>query len=139
MNKPSSLIKPTLDTKYHIDYDWWEREAEDLRVYMLSHLMPEQRDKLSQSVEGRLVDYINPETGEVFQLDELGLAVRSAAKDPNFITPHTPLIDSIFRVFLANGNTPLSPRELEEKTGKSAITILKTLSGVRVYKGIRPT
>jgi hypothetical protein len=136
--KPSALVKPTLDTRYRVDYSWWDRTGEDLRVYLLSHLLPEQRERLSQTTENRVVDFIDPETGEVTQLDELGLAIQLAAKDPNFINPHTSLVDSIFRVFLANGNEPLSPRELEERTGRSASTILKTLSGGRIYKGIRP-
>jgi hypothetical protein len=137
-SKPSFLMKPTLDTKYHIDYSWWERSSEDLRMYLLSHLLPEQRERLSQSDEQRMVDYIDPETGEVFQLDELGLAIQIAAEDSNFINPHTSLVDSIFRVFLANGNFPMTPRELAERTGRQANTILKTLSGGQIYKGIRP-
>lgn len=137
-SKPSFLMKPTLDTKYHIDYSWWERSSEDLRMYLLSHLLPEQRDRLSQSDEQRMVDYIDPETGEVFQLDELGLAIQIAAEDANFINPHTSLVDSVFRVFLANGNFPMTPRELADRTGRQANTILKTLSGGQIYKGIRP-
>lgn len=136
--RPSALAKPTLDTKFYIDYNWWERNRDDLRVYLLSHLLPEQRERLSQSSESRVVDFIDPETGEVSQLDELQLAIQLSARDPNFINPHTSLVDSVFRVFLANGNEPLSPRELEEATGRSASLILKTLSGARVYKGIRP-
>jgi hypothetical protein len=136
--KPGFLIKTTLDTKYHIDYSWWERSSDDLRTYLLSHLLPEQRERLSQTDEDRTVDYIDPETGEVLQLDELGLAIQIAAEDPNFINPHTSLVDSIFRVFLANGNLPLTPRELAEHTDRSPQTILKTLSGGQIYKGIRP-
>ena len=84
------------------------------------------------------MDFVNPDTGEVLQLDELGLAIQTAAMDPDFLGPHTSLVDSIFRVFLANGNVPMSPLELAETTGRSSTTILKTLSGLRVYKGIRP-
>jgi hypothetical protein len=139
--KPSGLVKPTVNTKFHIDYSWWNKTDEDLRVYMLSHLPQEQRERLSQgnqSAENRMVDYIDPATGEVFQLDELGLAIQNAAKDPNFINPQMSLVDIIFRAFLSNNNTPLSPRELEEITGKPASVILKTISSGRVYKGIRP-
>jgi hypothetical protein len=136
--KPSILVKPTLDTRFHIDYDWWERGNEDLRTYLLSHLPSEQRDRLSQADEGSIVDYIHPETAEVFQLDELGLAIQQAAKDPDFINPHTSLVDSVFRVFLANGNVPQTPRELADITGRPASLIIKTLGGIRIYKGIRP-
>jgi hypothetical protein len=136
--KPNFLIKPTLDTKFHIDYGWWEKSSEDLRTYLLSHLLPEQRERLSQNDEVRHLDYIDPDTGEVLQLDELGLAIQIAAEDDNFINPQTPLVDSVFRVFLANGNFPMTPRELEEETERPAATILKTLGGTQVYKGIRP-
>jgi hypothetical protein len=136
--KPSALIKPTLDTRFYIDYTWWERSEEDLNIYLLSHLLPEQRDSLAQSSERRMIDHIDPDTGEVFQLDELALAIRLAAADPNFISPQTSLVDSIFRVFLANGNLPQTPHELAAQTGRDASTILKTLSGARIYKGIRP-
>jgi hypothetical protein len=50
------------------------------------------------------------------------------------------LVDAIFRVFLANGNTPLNPAQIAERIGRphQAQTILRTLSGGRVYKGLRP-
>lgn len=136
--KPSALIKPTLDTKFHIDYEWWERDSEDLRTYLLSHLKPEQREQLAQIQEERLIDYVDPQTGEVFQLDELKLAIQIAAQEDDFINLQTSLVDSIFRVFLKNNNSPLSPQELAENTSRPAATILKTLSGGRIYKGIRP-
>lgn len=137
-NKPSSLIKPTVDTKYHIDYEWWEKSDEDLHTYKISHLPPEQREQLLNAEEGRVVDTVDTETGEVIPLDALGLALRQAAKDPTFISPHAAVVDNVFRVFLANGNQPLSPNELAVLMGRQASVILKTLSGVRVYKGIRP-
>ncbi len=136
--KPSALVKPTLDTTFHIDYNWWERSGEDLRTYKLSHLPPEQRDRISQSGDEHVVDYIDPETGEVSQLDELQLALQTAAHAPDFINPHTSVVDSIFRVFLANSNTPMTPKELGDAIGRSPTVILKTVSGGRVYKGIRP-
>ena len=29
--KPAPLTRPTLDTPFHIDYEWWERQARDLQ------------------------------------------------------------------------------------------------------------
>lgn len=139
--KPNSFIKPTLDTRFHIDYDWWERSpGEDLRIYLLSHLQPEQRERLGQVADGdsHLLDYIDPETGEVFQANALDLALRMAAQEESFINLETSLVDSVFRVLLRNGNTPVSSRELESQTGRPAQTILKMLSGAQIYKGIRP-
>lgn len=139
--RPSALVKPTLDTRFYIDYSWWERsntDGLDLRTYLLTHVLPEQRERLSHGSPAQTIDYIDPRTGEVSQLDEIQLAIKIASEDPNFINPQTSLVDSIFRVFLANGNDPLTPRELADRTGRDAVTILKTLSGLRIYKGIRP-
>jgi hypothetical protein len=136
--KPSAILKPTLDTKFHIDYDWWSRENNDLHSYMLTHLPGDMREKFNDKDEYEMVDYVDPDSGEVFQLDELGLAIQEAAKREDFINLQTSLVDSVFRVFLANGNTPRNPRELEVDTGRDARTILKTFGGIRVYRGIRP-
>lgn len=136
--KPGLLVKATTDTKFHIDYDWWTNSSEDLRSYLLSHLPQEHRERLSLAVEGSVIDYIDPQTAEVFQLDELGLSIQEAAKSPDFLGQHTSLVDCIFRALLANGNVPKSPKELNEITGRPASLILKTLGGPRVYKGIRP-
>jgi hypothetical protein len=136
--KVGAVLKPTLDTKFHIDYSWWERSDENLRTYLLTHLPPERREHFQTSKSEDLFDYINPETGAVLQLDELGLAIQETAQSADFINPQTSLIDSVFRVFLMNGNRPRTPRELEIDTGKPADTILKTLGGIKIYKGIRP-
>jgi hypothetical protein len=48
------------------------------------------------------------------------------------------LIDVVLRTFLANGNQPLTPQELADITGRQARRILRTLSGQRIYKGLRP-
>jgi hypothetical protein len=48
-------------------------------------------------------------------------------------------VDAVFRVFLANQNTPLTPTELGERIGRQPMTILRTLAGGTVYKGLRPT
>lgn len=137
-SKPSPILKPTLDTKFHIDYDWWERENNDLRSYMLTHLPPDLREEFEGQEADQMVDYIDPDTGEVSQLDSLGLAIREASQRDDFINAQTSLVDSVFRIFLSNGNTPRTPRELEDDTGRDARTILKTFGGIRIYRGVRP-
>lgn len=132
------LIKPTVDTKFYIDYEWWDTSKDDLNVYLMTHLSQEERDKLENVDNDAVIDYVHPETGEVFQLDALGLAIQESAKQENFITDHIGLIDSVFRAFLVNDNHPLTARELAEITDRDATTILKTIGGMRVYRGIRP-
>jgi hypothetical protein len=64
--------------------------------------------------------------------------ISHCAKQEDFLTSNMALVDSVFRVFLANGNKPLTPEELGEILNRPPATILRTFSGLRVYKGIRP-
>ncbi|MBN1284651.1 MAG: hypothetical protein JXB47_04565 [Anaerolineae bacterium] len=137
-NQPSRRIKPTYDTRFHIDYDWWQHEKRDLRIYMVNHLPLEQREYFIEHAEAEETDWVDPETGEVRRVDALQQALRRAGEDPSFITPQTPLVEAVFRVFLSNGNKPLSAAELSERIGRSANTILRTLVSGSVYRGIRP-
>jgi hypothetical protein len=137
----SRLVKPTLQTKFHIDFTWWERESSEFRVYLTSHLCPEHRAAFDAYAGDDLIDAVDPETGEVQRLDGLQYTLRThCARQPDFLTAHTTLVDAVFRVFIANGNQPLTPQELAEKINRplQATTILRTLSGQRVYKGLRP-
>lgn len=134
------LIKPTLKTKFHIDFDWWERESREFRVYLTSHLCPEHQAALAEHA-GEVIDVVDPETAEVRREDGIQHTLRThCAQLPEFITAHTSLVDAVFRVFIANGNQPLSPEELADRIGRpgQANMILRTLSGARVYKGLRP-
>ena len=133
-------IKPDLETKFHIDSDWWEREGRDLRVYLQSHLCSECKVIYTNHRGSAEVDWIDPDTAEVTRVDALWQSLRThCSKRPDFITENTPLTDAVFRVFLANGNQPLSATELHEILGRrTPKTILRTLGGRRVYKGIRP-
>ena len=138
-SKPTgSRVKPSLDTKFHIDYSWWDREDRQLRAYLISHLLPDQRGQFENNVETHIVDWIDPDTAEVRRVDALQQALTKAAHDPQYISEHTTLVDAVFRVFLANGNKPLSPHELGDRINRAATVILKTLGGPQVYKGIRP-
>src|SRR5258708_34068174 len=89
-------IKPTLDTKFHIDYSWWERDERDLRTYLISHLLPEQRERFDQDhadhQDDHTIDWIDPETAEVRRVDAVQQALTEAAQSPVFIRDHTTLI-----------------------------------------------
>ena len=138
-NRPGqSRVRPGLETPFHIDYDWWKREGQDLRAYLISQLMPEQRKAFENGQNEGETDWIDPETAEVRRIDTLQQALRKAAQDTQWITNQTTLVDAVFRVFLANGNTPLSPAELGKQLNKQPMTILRTLAGQTVYKGLRP-
>lgn len=131
-------VKPTLDTPFHIDYDWWGRDDRDLRVYLISHLPTDQQARFGNDEPLEEIDWVDPDTAEVRRVDALQIALKEAAQAEDFITLNTSLVDAVFRVFLANNNTPQTPNELSEVIGKRPDMILRTLAGVQVYKGIRP-
>jgi hypothetical protein len=137
--KHFSLIKPTLDTPFHIDFDWWKGHDNNWRVFLFNCLCPEHQKMFENQTEGGMIDWIDPETAEIRQVDGLQSTLMShCVKEPGFVTANTAMVDAIFRMFLTNGNQPLNSQELSEKIGKSAETILRTIAGVQVYKGIRP-
>jgi hypothetical protein len=104
---------------------------------MIAQLPQALRETLSPHPHESVVDYIDPVTAEVTPVDELTLAIRMAAADPEFITPQTSITDALFRLFVANGNQPLSVAELGERLARPPQTILKMLSGREIYYGLR--
>ncbi len=133
------LVRPTLDTKFHIEYAWWNREGRDLDVYLRSHLCPEHQERFAQVDSGVLVDHVDLKTAEVTRVPGIQhVLIAHCAQQPDYLTPHTSLVNAIFRLFLANGNQSLSAKELGESLNRAPQMILRTLSGRRVYKGIRP-
>ncbi|HEY4689310.1 MAG TPA: hypothetical protein VIK33_08360 [Anaerolineae bacterium] len=138
-HKLSRLIRPTLDTPFHIDFDWWGKDGRDLRAYLLSQIPPDMRDAYAELNGEALVDVVNAESGEVKQEDGLLSRVRSLARQQSdFVTAHTSIVDAIFRTFLINDNQPLTAYELSRRINRDAGLILRTLAGGQVYKGLRP-
>jgi len=134
-----SLIKPTLQTPFCIDFNWWKNHDTNWKIHLQSCLCEEHQKAFEDlDIEGT-IDWVDPETAEVHSVEGLQHILMShCARQPDFINNFTTVVDAVFQVFLANGNVPLSIEELAEKTGKPAKTILQLLSGRRVYKGLRP-
>lgn len=136
---PKFLVRPTIDTKFHIDYLWWERADRDLHVYLRSHLCEEHKEAFSELDGDALVDNIDLETGEVSKVPAIqNILISHCSQQSDYITRRTSLVNAVFRLFLSNGNTPLTARELAERIGKQPNMVLRTFSSPRVYKGIRP-
>jgi hypothetical protein len=134
-----SLIKPNLQTHFHVDFDWWKQNENDWHVHLRGLLCAEHRDKLAGMPTGTMIDFVDPETAEIRPMDGLQQVILAhCARQPEFVTGQTQLVEAVFRIFLANGNSPLTVMELAERLGRPANTILTTLSGPRVYRGIRP-
>ena len=135
-----SIIKPTTNTPFHIDFEWWMKNDSNWRVYLVGYLCDEHKETYKDLENDVLIDAIHPDTAEISQVDGIqNILITHCAKQEHFISENTTLVESVFRILLANGNKPMTPEEIGDKIGRPAITILKTLAGQRVYKGIRPT
>ncbi|HCU57944.1 MAG TPA: hypothetical protein DF984_06965 [Anaerolineaceae bacterium] len=138
-SKRSSLVKPTLDTPFKIDFEWWKNHDRDWRVYLRSFLCDDHQAIFENLNNDETIDWVDPNTAEVAQVDGLQhVLITHCARQESFLTDKMALVDSVFRVFLSNGNKPLNANELGDILNRPAETILRTFSGIRVYKGIRP-
>lgn len=137
--KRYSLVKPSIQTPYHIDFSWWQQNGQDWHVFLRSYLSPEDQALYTDLTEDKPIDLVDPESGEVSQVDALQhILITRYANQNDFIKRNTSITEAIFRLFLVNGNLPLSIGEISEKIGRSPQTILQMLSSPRIYKGLRP-
>lgn len=138
-----AILSPTLYTLFHIDFNWWERHGREYRAYLRSHLCEEHQHEFrpEEDSDGRLLDWVHPRTAQVSRLDRLQYMLRShCARQPEFLTARISMVDAIFRVFISNGNQPLTVPELVERIGREGqeSTVLRTIAGGRIYNGLRP-
>lgn len=133
--------RPTVDTKFHIDMEWWEKqEGRDLRLHIREALCDECREALGTHENLENVDWVDEDTGEVTRVDALWHSIRTCCSlKRDYITPTTPIVEAVFRTFLANGNKPLSMKELYELLDRRPPEVLlRMFTAGPVYMGIRP-
>jgi hypothetical protein len=134
-----SFVKPTINTPFHIDFDWWQETDSNWRVFLYSFLCEHHQEEFSDKNDTFVIDAVDPETAEIHSVDGLlHTLMTHCAQLEGFIPTNSPLVGQIFRKFLANGNTPLSSQQLSDLINRPAKTILITIGGYQVYKGIRP-
>ncbi|OGO31264.1 MAG: hypothetical protein A2136_06960 [Chloroflexi bacterium RBG_16_54_11] len=137
--KRASRVRPTIQTPFHIDFNWWQLRDRDWRVFLQSLLCPDHQQAFAELPEDHMVDFVDPQTAEVQRVDGLQhVLITHCAKRDGFISPRTTLVDAIFRIFMANGNIPMTPMELSQESGRSSDLILRVLTGERIYRGLRP-
>ena len=138
-NKKFSMVKPGVDTPFHIDFDWWKERDSNWRIFLIGILCEKHQGLFSDKDDSFVIDAVDPETAEIHPVDGvLHTLMNHCAKKDDFIPDNLPMIGRIFRIFLANGNEPLTPQQLSELVNRPARTILITIGGYQVYKGLRP-
>jgi len=133
--------RPTVETRFHIDLEWWDENNRDIRVYMRDVLCDECQAQVGDTYQDlQEIDWVDEQTGEVSRVDPLWHSLRTCCcLKSGYITPDMPVIDAVFRTFLGNGNEPLSVNELYERLDRRPpSTLLRILTAGRIYMGICP-
>ena len=104
---------------WFIDLDWYQQNNRSFFGLAQGCLCPKCQERLRG--------------GEVSAADLLATVKDCCSKKPGFISGNLPILESIFRLFLANGNQPLDLEELgkqlnEWRGGDSYRTSAEVLS-----------
>ncbi|MCP4418918.1 MAG: hypothetical protein GY805_20060 [Chloroflexi bacterium] len=135
--KSSMLKRATPDTRFYVDYNWWEKSDLDLKTYLLTRLDID--DDLSLENNTDEVDLIDAETGEVTRVDGFQYVIQAYFSQlPDDFVTKSSLVDAVFTVLLANANKPMTATEIAQKVKRPTSTILKTMGGPKIYQGVRP-
>jgi hypothetical protein len=119
---------------WSIDLDWLEQNNRSFLALARGRLCPDCRQRLDKAKKP-------------FSSAEVISHIRDCcSKTPEFFSGRPPLLESIFRVFLANGNRPLGLEELSRQLLKrrsgapQPITpeVLSQLLRNEGYYGLRP-
>ena len=105
--------------KYAIDLDWYRQKGRSLSVLLRSRIRLLGGEDLERKLEGK---------GEKAILASLR---RQQPNNPDFIPPDLPILEAIFRVYLKEGNQPLSPVDLKDR-------LMACWSDVGAYKDVEP-
>ncbi len=116
-----------------IDLDWYQLSNRSFSILAQNCLCPECRQQL------------RVEEGETAATKLLTAIKNCCSKEPSFITAELPLLESIFRLFLATGNQPLDleklGKQLSERRGgdpsRTSVEILSRLLASDQYYGLR--
>ncbi len=125
-----------VNTPFHIHFAWWEERGRNLGRFLAEILGRSDADLDS----GGPLDFIDPQTAEVHELDPLWVEVlTSRAFQPSYITPSTPMTSAVLRALVENLNRPMSSIELHRRINRSnPQTILRVLKTARTEYGIVP-
>jgi len=88
----SDLVKPTTQTPFHIDFDWWREHDSNWKVYLFSYLCAEHQAAFQNTDQDAKIDWVDSVTAEVFVVDGLEHTLMShCALQPDFLHPkHVP-------------------------------------------------
>lgn len=117
--------------RYFIDLDWYQQSNRSFTALAESRLCLKCKERLKAREK------------EVSPADLLTTIRDCCSKTPEFVTRELPILESIFRLFLANGNQSLDLEELGKQLTKwrgdtycTSAAILSHLLGNDQYYGL---
>jgi len=135
--KSLNIKRVTPETKFSIDFNWWEKSNLDLKTYLHSRLTIGEDVKLESDFD--IVDLVDTETGEVRQVDGFQYALQTYFSQlPDDFAARTSLVDAVFCVLLGNANQPMPANAIAQRIHRPTDVVVKTLGGAKIYQGIRP-
>lgn len=103
MDREDEVTDDQPRTRWFIDLDWYPRNNRAFATLAKDAVCPGCAGKLSKK-------------GKDNSAKDLLAAIKSCCSQlPDFITDQLPIMESIFRIFLANGNQPVDVEELSEQ------------------------
>ena len=118
---------------YSIDMNWYQEQGRSFALLATSRLCPSSQKKKIPKSETALLNTLK----------------QCCSKWEGFVTPGMPLVEMIFRLFLANGNKPLALEQiqgrLQQRLSDSSeprdlsISKLERIINEDRYYGLRPT
>lgn len=140
MVKLTRIARPTAETRFHVDWSWFERNHLNIEKVIRDQLTPKVAQRFPADAPIQTLDYVNPQTGEILQIDALREAIMSECQwEPHYLTGDMPLVQAVLRVFLANNNQPLTAIEIAQRLERiDADPILRVLTTGGVQMGIVP-
>jgi hypothetical protein len=115
---------PREEPRFFIDMQWYEQHGRSFRAMAQGRFCPSCQAKVGETTEERVPAVDKKTNRVVYEVQQVRYGeqpmavIRSCcSKQRNYITPETPVIEAIYRVFLANGNQPATLERVREQLG----------------------
>jgi len=111
--------------RFFIDLSWYEQNGRSFCAMAQGRFCPSCQGKVGTRTEERLQTVEKKTNRVVYEVREVGFGDQPMAvirgccsKQRNYITPETPVLESVYRVFLTNGNQPATLERVREQLGE---------------------
>jgi len=108
--KRPSLVKPSINTPFHVDFEWWKKNERDWHVYLRTLLCPEHQEAFANIEEGQTIDWVDPMTAEVKPVEGVqNTLMMHCVKQPDSSRTRLHWSRPCFAYFLPTGTCPCPP------------------------------